>query len=451
MKTLKYIYLLVRKLTMKTMKASCIVVAFALIIGCTPPQPGVSPTNASTQTATAIHSPEAVTSPAPDNTPTPSKPEFVIQSYCPEVTQDAHVLPNLTGTLVLTGDQILINGNLFSPEPDQESLLVFWKPETEEKTTYQLPESQEYYYFVTSPDKEKLAFTQGKTLSISYDVIVLNHDGEESGKFTLPDDWNLFDWLNNEMLLVRQNRLQKDKKELISVNPVNGEQQVLPANFPNLYSGQTLVVWGGLTIFDPTASLVLYPRLEGNGVTSVLWDVYNNKEIARIIGDKQPKWSPDGKQLLIVANYKPTDFDHEDIILIKPDGNQTRATFFNDHLERNFITLPVWSPNGRYVAFWLSTSMPIEAGSLAVLDTETSTVDLYCNEFAPFPFRFGDYNTLGYAYDQVNSAPPIWSPDSKYLLIEDYQEFNSSTYLFDLQSHNITKIVNNARPVGWLK
>ncbi|HLO32835.1 MAG TPA: hypothetical protein VK249_27065 [Anaerolineales bacterium] len=436
---------------MKPMNAFCIVVAFALILGCTPPQRGA---NASTQAATAIHSPEAVTSAAPDNTPTLSKPEFVIQPYCPEVTQDVHMLPNLTGTLVLTGDQILINGDLFSHEPDQESLLVLWKPKTEEKTTYQLPGSQEYYYYVTSPDKEKLAFTQGKTLSISYDVIVLNDDGEESGKFTLPDDWNLFDWLNNGMLLVRQNRLQKDKKELVAVNPVNGEQQVLSANFPNLYSRETLGVWGALTIFDPTASFVLYLRREGDEVTSILWDAHNNKEIANITGlSKEPRWSADGKRLLIVKDYRstPDDVDHDEIVIIKPEGDVTRATSFKANFEHSIINFPVWSPDARYVAFWLSSKAPIKTGKLAVLDTETSTVDLYCNELNPFPFRFGDYNTLGYAYDQVNSAPPIWSPDSKYLLIEDYQESQSSTYLFDLQNHSITKIADNARPVSWIK
>jgi hypothetical protein len=438
---------------MKTMKVSCMVVAFTLIIGCTPPQPGISPANMSTQTAIAIPSPEAVTSPSPDNTPTPSKPEFVLQSYCPEVTQDDRVLPNLTGTLVLTGDQILINGNLFSPEPDQESLLVFWKPETKEKTTYQLPESQEYYYYVTSPDKEKLAFTQGKTLAISYDVIVLNHDGEENGRFTLPDDWNLFDWLNNETLLVRQNRLQKDKKELVSVNLVNGEQQVLPADFPNLYSRETLIEWGALTIFDPTVSFVIYPKRDGLELLSALWDIHNNKEITGVVGDKWPRWSIDGKRLLTIKDYKatPVDVDHDEIILVKPEGDITRATFFKDHLEHDIINLPVWSPNSRYVAFWLSTSVPIKTANLAVLDTETSTVDLYCNELVPYPFRFGDYNTLGYSDIQVNAASPIWSPDSKYLLVENYQQSTSSTFLFDLRNHTIRKLVDNARPVGWLK
>jgi hypothetical protein len=378
---------------------------------------------------------------------------FTIHPFCPEITNDSSALADLTGTMVLAGDEISFENEKFSPNNDQTSILLFWNTSSGKGTIYQLPDSQEYYYYVTSPNKEKLAFTQGKTLSISYDAIVLNHDGEESGKFALPDDWNLFDWLNNEMLLVRQNRLQKDKKELVSVNLVNGEQQVLPANFPNLYSRETLVEWGALTIFDPTVSFVIYPKRDGLELISVLWDIHNNKEIASVVGGKWPRWSIDGKRLLTIEDYKstPVDVDHDEIILIKPEGDVTRATLFKNYLEHDIINLPVWSPDGRYVAFWLSTNVPSETANLAVLDTETSTVDLYCEEVDPFPYRMGENNTLGYAYYQVNSAHPIWSPDNKYLLIENYQEFKSSTYLIDLQSHSITRIADDARPVGWLK
>jgi len=417
------------------------------LVGCTQQAiaPVDSPTPVITQVSTMIPSSEIADDEISNI--------FTINSLCPEISNDASSLADLKGTMVLAGDEISFENEKFSPDNDQTSILLFWNTSSQKGTIYQLPESQEYYYYVTSPDKEKLAFTQGKTLAISYDVIVLNHDGEESGRFTLPDDWNLFDWLNNEMLLVRQNRLQKDKKELVSVNPVNGEQQILPANFPNLYSGMTLVDWGALTIFDPTSTLALYPKIEENEVTSVLWNVRNNMEMGSISSGKWPRWSPDRKRLFIVADDKstPVDVGHDEIVLIKSEGDATRATLFRNHLEHDIINLPVWSPNSRYVAFWLSTSVPIKTAKLAVLDTETSTVDLYCKEVDPFPYRMGENNTLGYAYYQVNSAPPIWSPDNKYLLIEDYQEFRSSTYLFDLQSHSITKIADDARPVGWLK
>lgn len=397
---------------------------------------------------------------APISSPTMESPiseaehGFTIHSFCPEISHDASSLSDSTGTLVLGGDKISLNDKDFNPDDNENSVLLFWDTQSGKKTVHQLPDQQIYYYHVVSPDKGKLAFTEGKTLSMSSDVIVLDHHGEEIGKFTLPDDWNLFDWLNDDTLLIRQTRLQKDKNELVAVNPANGEQQILPANFPNLYSRETLVVWGALTIFDPTASLVVYPERNGNEITSVVWDVDNNKEIAIITGvSKWPRWASHGSKLLIVVDNRSTstDVDHEEIFLAKPDGEVTRSTFFKEHFEHNILNLPVWSPNGRHIAFWLSTNVPIETARLAVLDTETSTVDLYCNEANPFPYRMAEHNTLGYSYYQVNAAPPIWSPDSQYLLVENYQDFTSNTYLFDLKNHTITQIAEGARPVGWMK
>jgi Tol biopolymer transport system component len=69
----------------------------------------------------------------------------------------------------------------------------------------------------------------------------------------------------------------------------------------------------------------------------------------------------------------------------------------------------------------------------------------------PFPFRFGESGTLGYSDNQVNAVLPIWSPDSQFLLIEDNQQSESTTYLFDIQNHKVTSVAENARPVSWMK
>ena len=334
----------------------------------------------------------------------------------------------------------------------RNSVLVFRDTQSNEETVYQLSDNQIYYYYVVSPNQEHLALTEGKTLATTSDVIVLTPDGRQETKFSLPGDWTLFDWLSDEKLLSRQIRLRGDNLDLVAIDPITDEKEFLPSNFPNLYSNETLFFWGALTIFDPTASLVVYPELKENTLTSIVWDVHGEKEIANIVGGEWPKWSPNRNRLLIVADQDAQLHRRfNEIFLVTPQGEVTRSTFFKDNFENSKISTPVWSHNGRYIAFWLSTVLPVKTARLAVLDTETSTVDLYCKEVDPFPYRMGENNTLGYAYYQVNSAPPIWSPDSKYLLIEDYQEFRSSTYLFVLQSHSITRIADNTRPVGWMK
>jgi hypothetical protein len=320
------------------------------------------------------------------------------------------------------------------------------------KTVYQLPENQEYYYYLISPDKKSLALTEGKTSAQTSKVFVLTAHGQKEADFIVPGDWTLFDWLNNENLLIRQIRLRGEELDLIAVNPFTGEQQFLKSDFPNLYSNETLVSWGALTIFDPTASFVIYPQRKGNDLFSILWDIRANREVAHIFGGSWPKWAPDGNRWLIVADpdtQLPRRFN--EIFIVTTKGEVVRSTFFKDNLENDLISMPVWSPNSRYVAFWLSVVVPVESARLAVLDTETSTIELYCKEVNPFPYRFGEHNTLGYAYYQVNAASPIWSPDNQYLLIEDYQDFTSDTYLFDIQNHAITQITEGTRPVGWMR
>jgi hypothetical protein len=444
---------------MKGIPTSCILLALAWLAGCTSHPIDISLTQETLQPATA--SPLPSPSSTPDLALTQPETGFAIQSYCPEVTLDTSNLPELPGTLVLSGDKMVVDGEVFVPEAGSNSLLLFWNGQSDRKTSYQLPKPHIYYYHVTSPDKSKLAFTEGKTTTIEFETIVLDQNGKETGRFTLPDDWTLFDWLNNEILLVRQLRLPGANIELIAIDPDNGNRQFLPADFPDLYSREAFLGWGALTIFDPTASYVLYPiRPEGNEVISVLWDVHNNKEIVRIAGGQWPiwaRWSPDGKQLLLVIDLEstPAGLEHHEIFLMNLQGELIQSTFFNDQFERDLIASPVWSPNGRYVAFWLGIDLPFRSARLAVLDIETSVIALHCKEFNPYPFRFGSLpstpNVLGYADVQVNSAPPIWSPDGKYLLIEDYRDFKSSTYLLDFSSRSIIKIAEGARPVGWLQ
>lgn len=103
----------------------------------------------------------------------------------------------------------------------EKSILLYWDPNTGEKIENQLAEDQKYFIFVTSPDKKRLAFTEGKTLPKTSEVVVLNNRGEESGNFVLPDDWTLFSWLNNQQLLARQQRLLGENIGLISINPLN--------------------------------------------------------------------------------------------------------------------------------------------------------------------------------------------------------------------------------------
>ncbi len=436
-------------LIMKLVSATYILIFCALVVGCT------GPAVQATSTTQAIQIPARIASTTPSYasivTSTPESSQ--IRSFCPEANLSGNYeTSRLNGNIVLSGNDISFDGQHFPSGQSQKSILLFWHINSATTTIYNLPEDQKYYYSVTSPDKEKLALTKAKTLPEESNVIVLTQGGQEDAKFVLPDDWTLFDWLNNEKLLIRQGRLVGENLDLATVDPLTGKQELLAFDLPELYSREALTSWGALTIFDPTASLVVYPQSEGSNLIAVLWDLSTKEKITSIVGGNWPRWSPDGKRLLIVADQNgQLHRRFNEIFIITLEGKITRLTFLKDHFENDQIDLPVWSPDGRYVAFWLSTILPVKTSKLAILDTETSMVDLYCKEIDPFPFRFGEDVTLGYSYYQINAAPPIWSPDSKYLLVEDNQQFISNTYLIDLQNHTLTRIAAGARPIGWLR
>jgi WD40 repeat protein len=429
------------RVTLKPHKILLTILVLAFVSGCAQQiaTPTSSPTIDATPTLQPSKVPTNTATKLPTNTPTPDLSGlFNIQSFCPEISDDATSLSGLTGTMVLA----------------ENSGLVFRDAQSNEEIRYQLPNDQIYYYYVTSPDQLHIAVTEAKTFAKSSDVIVLTPDGQQETKFPLPGDWTLFGWMNNEKLLIRQTRLgvPGEPLELIALDVSTGQQEILAADFPEFHSREPFGDWGALTIFDPTGALVLYPHVEGEKVFSSLWDVNAKKELARLQLGSWPRWSPDGKSLLIVAEPGREVFrSFDEIFIMTLEGQVIRSSFFKDQFENDQIDLPAWSPNGRYIAFWLSTDLTINTSKLAIFDLETSTVDLYCQEINPFPSRFGLYEHLGYADWQVNAAPPIWSPDNQYVLVEDNQNFRSNTYLIDLKNHAITQIAENARAVGWLK
>lgn len=441
------------------MKHFRLILFFFMLVGCST-YPFMQVTEESHAIPTNTFLPEPfITTVYPQHNLTPTLPPtgFRVQTHCPQITLASNELPSLTGTLVFSGDNVLIRDNILSPESGNNSAISFWNPHLDVIWSYKLPKGHIYYYYAESPDKEKMAFTEGKTLDISSDVIILNSQGGEYKRIAFPDDWTFFDWLDNEKFLFRQFRNQfrtaRQNIDLVAINLHDGEQQLLSSNLPNIFSRDELVLWGAITIFNPTTSLVLYPEKENNDgrIVSVLWNLKKNEELARIDGGSWPRWSPNGNQLLLISDIERVLHEsHDEIFIINSQGDITRVTYFTEYYNNARIDLPVWSPNSRYIAFWLSTSLPSESAMLAVLDIETLNVDVFCNEINPFPSRFGDYQLLGYANNQINSVRPVWSPDSNYLLIEDYKG-SSNTFLFDLQNHTIIKIVDNARPVGWLK
>ncbi len=465
----KHRFLKLRR-TMKSIRSSLGLSFLVLLVGCTAvpkeqPQRTEVPVVISTRAQTVEPTKTAeILQPTPikDLTPTFAANKFEIDTYCPEKIVGIKELPNLDGTLVFAADDQLTRDELWIPEPDTGSKLTFWNPQLNQVSFYDLPDGPEYYIYAESPDKEKLALTEGKTLHFSADLNIVDSNGHEYDRFSFPESWTFFGWLNNEQLLFRQYVNGEDLQDptstavydLVSINLSDHEQHILSSNFPNIFYRDIYWTWGSPLIYSPDTSLVLYDAyyFDSNKHTSILWNVKKNKVLSTINRVDWVRWSPDGSQLLLVTDLENDPFTrHDELYLINSTGEMMQVSFFREDYPDLLIDSPVWSPDNRYVAFWLLTNLPKNTGKLAVLDMETQKVDVFCQELNSRPFRFGDDIHLGPQLGQVNTTRPVWSPDSKSLLIEDWKDWQSSTLWVDLQNHTITKIADQARPVGWLK
>lgn len=269
------------------------------------PATSVSPTpllQASKASQTEAILPESTQSlPAADITPTPLANIFHIQTYCPSEKLGIRELPELPGgTLVFSAENKLSGNNILSPEPGKNSMISFWHPQSDSISTYNLVEGQEVYYYAESPNKEKLAFTEGKTATISFNLFILDHQGKELGRIVVPDDWTFSYWRNNDQLLL-QHFKAKGKFELIAINLSDKKQETLATNFPDIYLNELFWNWGSQILFNRESTLALYPvrQYDPDQLLTVLWNVKENKEVAKIVGSGWARWSPDGSRFML--------------------------------------------------------------------------------------------------------------------------------------------------------
>ena len=217
--------------------------------------------------------------------------------------------------------------------------------------------------------------------------------------------------------------------------------------------------WRGIstTQYDPTLTLVVYPAIydpDGTGSKAyyVLYDRVNkriNTQKAVSLFWSTPVWSPDGSKFVI----NDTDGDGEFYVitrtgLISKVSHLNGVEGGNSHNDKKFSDLYSWSPDGRYLAFWLETGYPDSikgefTGTFAILDTDTGDTTDYC---LPGGERLGEFNGR-----HADIFWPLWSPDGKALVtIAYFQGDFFETVLINLAGGFAAQIAGNLVPVGWL-
>ena len=320
-----------------------------------------------------------------------------------------------------------------------------------------------YLTVSASPDYNRLAY-------IDWDksqLIIVTATGETVKTISVADDWRrTLGWLDSENLLIEKFRTPKGKmfipSSTIVLNVADGKYQEYLPDYPDILPSYlyNALHWQQystvLTVYSPTTPLyAVYPAQSGNETPIILLNASNQREITRIHTEgywgSAPQWNSEGTAFITSAPPKYVDVDgnaftnvtddlpyvsgHE-LFSVSRDGLVKRLTTLTTTFDADEETY-VWSPDERYIAFWLKINQKDSERELAILELATGNVTSLC-------LSGGDGGDV--------PNPPVWSPDGKQIIVTpvDTKSFNPDIIIIDIEQKLAVKIVDNAVAVGWM-
>lgn len=283
-----------------------------------------------------------------------------------------------------------------------------------------------------SPDGYTLAYSWFNNAASRRELVLVDNGGNlQEVAWSSDQEFGFQGWLNDHQLVVVQD------SDYIIVDPYQDSQlRFSPSDFPdfNLYHSDFFVA------FDPLLSRAIYRNSKIN-----ILDLSTNTIIAHIKDgyDRTPtvSWQPSGERAAVVATLSLEQNSYvlpDEIFIVEKDGELRQLTHLHD---RFGLVLTIdslsWSPDGSKIAFWLHD----EEANLTLMITDYKTGDTvnYCILNVPaasFP---------------ISVPAPIWSPDGKYLMVENrYATDKNKVLIVDIANSSAFTIAENASPVGWM-
>lgn len=359
-------------------------------------------------------------------TVTPSV-ELNIIEKCPVIFSSMEQsVTNLNGNIVLLqkpkNSFVVKNVFLFNLENNQEINIL----KEDELLSYTNS-------IAVSPNYKFLAYGVVNTNNETIHLILSNSVGERQKIISLESDipfpmyGNVQKWLNDQQLLLDRNIFNPYTEETILFDP-----ESFPDNAPDDFGIHSIQ-------FDPTITRVIYTSSDA---TIVMVDIETKQVLAEVkapyAGMPKIAWSSDAKWVAIVGENSKTGSNSDEIFLIDRDGNEVKqVTNLSTFEGSGAIFNLAWSPDNRQIAFWQNDISSSKKGlRLFVLDIEAEKITSYCTWGEP-------KNTTFFG--------PIWSPDSKHLLIGDLRtKDTANSIVIDIEKNLAIIVGENFIPVGWM-
>lgn len=310
-----------------------------------------------------------------------------------------------------------------------------------------------------SPDWQWVAYlTAIKPGQRQSQLIVQSFDGKVQKKIDSNIIGNvkaIAGWLNDQYIVLEL-KGNENTARLTAVNPFTSEQKNLPTDFPNIYNNDPWS-WGawGRTLYSPDYRYVIYPSTdrENGQAIDVLWDMNSHKKITAITvgitGNllEAPQWDPGAKMFAVEVAGGNVD----DLYSANVDGDGTITELTNILNLFPNVTTQIngwsWSPDSRSIAFWLDIYQDNSLDNLSqerllVLNVETGNIVDYCVQADSIQVPITS---------RLRGPMPIWSPNGKFLLVENWQSKNQSQLIIIDISKNIGyEVAKDVYPFGWM-
>jgi len=262
-----------------------------------------------------------------------------------------------------------------------------------------------------SPDGQKIAFTAWSDKTPASDVFVMNADGSGKERLTSDPGWESgVAWSPDGQKLAFARVRDGRKFEIYAMNTDGSEQRRL-----------TSEAWGGEHAWSPVGDKIAFvSRRDGNAEIYVMnADGSQLRNLTRnTVGDRNPVWSPDGRRIAFENNWQ--------INVMNADGSGQRRLTRNGG--RNFA--PAWSPDGQKIAFERRTGRKKYGPCNG------------CGRASTFEIHVMNADGSGAQRLTTQGAQPGWSPDGQKIAFMSERDGNAEIYTMNAdgsQQRNLTR------------